>query len=79
MKSDNRLIQQKLELIQWLSSLEDVSLIEKIAELKDTMNNDWADLISPEEKIALDQGIKDATEGKISSHEKVRAAYEKWL
>jgi hypothetical protein len=79
MKSDNRLIQQKLELIQWLSSLEDVSLIEKIAELKDTMNNDWADLISPEEKIALDQGIKDATEGNISSHEKVRAAYEKWL
>ncbi len=34
MKSDTTLLNQKLELIQWLSTIEDSSLIKKIIELR---------------------------------------------
>lgn len=79
MKSNITLDHQKLELIQWLSSLEDVSLIEKIAQLRANYNKDWADQISAEEKNALEKGLQDALDGKINAHIKARAAYEKWL
>ncbi|UPQ78216.1 hypothetical protein M0M57_11345 [Flavobacterium azooxidireducens] len=79
MKSDATLLNQKLELIQWLSTVEDSSLIKKIMELRKKETSDWWNSISDQEKKSIDLGLKDAEEGKLNSHNKARELYEKWL
>jgi hypothetical protein len=34
-------LNQKLELIQWLSTIEDAEIIEKIMDLREKENKDW--------------------------------------
>ena len=70
---------KKIELIQWLSTLNDESVIEKILELRDSEKTDWWEEISEKEKESIEQGIKDADSGKLTSHSEARKSYEKWL
>jgi hypothetical protein len=68
-----------LELIQWLSSIEDSTIIEKIMTLRKKETKDWWNSISESEKLANDNGIKEADLGKLSPHSNARKIYEKWL
>ncbi len=70
---------KKLELIQWLSSLEDLNTINKIVQLKTNENKDWWNSIANEERLAIENGLADADEGKLNPHSKAKALYEKWL
>ena len=70
---------KKIELIQWLSTLNDESVIEKIMELKENEKTDWWKKISKEEKNSVEQGIRDADSGKLKSHSEAKKLYEKWL
>ncbi len=70
---------KKIELIQWLSTLNDESVIEKILELRDTEKTDWWEGISEKEKESIEQGIKDADSRKLTSQSEIRKSYEKWL
>ena len=70
---------KKLELIQWLSTLEDSNLIEKIKELRKRESKDWWNSISENEKQAIEKGIEDADAGKLNPHTNARKLYEKWL
>lgn len=45
--------ERKLELIQWLSVIEDLSLLDKLAELKEQSTRDWWDEISDAEKESI--------------------------
>ncbi|KAA6347758.1 hypothetical protein EZS27_004782 [termite gut metagenome] len=40
---------------------------------------DWWDTISPEERAAIDRGLKDVAERRTTPHEEVRKIYAKWL
>lgn len=71
--------ERKLELIQWLSIIEDVSLLDKLAELKDHSTRDWWDEISDAEKESIAKGIEDADAGRLKPHSDARAIYEKRL
>jgi len=71
--------ERKLELIQWLSVIDDVSLIEKVAKLRDDSVSDWWNEISEDEKESIASGIKDAHSGFLKPHSEARAKYEKWL
>lgn len=73
------ILNKKLELIQWLTSIEDASIIEKIMELRKKENKDWWDSISENEKKAVESGLKDADSGKLNPHSNARKLYEKWL
>lgn len=73
------LLNTKLELIQWLSTIEDSSIIEKIMDLRKKESIDWWNLISENEKQSIELGINDAESGKLNSHSKARKLYEKWL
>ncbi len=53
MKTDTALLDKKIELIQWLSSLEDDGIIEKLIEFRNTATNDWWETIHDEEKAPL--------------------------
>jgi malonyl CoA-acyl carrier protein transacylase len=69
----------KIELIQWLTTLDDKSLIQKILDLRINQTKDWWDTISDAEKKSVEQGIIDADNGNVSSHSEARKVYEKWL
>ncbi len=69
----------KIELIQWLTTLDDKSLIQKILDLRKNQSKDWWSDISDAEKISLKKGISDADSGKLNSHSEARKVYEKWL
>ena len=77
MRVESNILNKKLELIQWLSTVEDLNVIEKIQDLRNQENKDWWNIISEAEKTAIVQGLKDADEGKLNSHAKARELYEK--
>lgn len=74
-----RILNKKMELIRWLSALEDKSVIDKIMEIKKQESRDWWIEISEEERKSLERGIDDAEKGKLVPHSSVRKRYEKWL
>lgn len=71
--------ERKLELIRWLSVIEDPSLLERLVELKEQDTADWWDEASSEERESILRGLADADSGNLSSHSKARAIYEEWL
>ncbi len=79
MNTEINIQNKKLELIQWLSTIEDSGIIEKIMDLRKNESKDWWNLISENEKDAIEQGIKDADSGKLNPHTNARKLYEKWL
>lgn len=73
------ILNQKLELIQWLSTIEDASILEKIMDLRKKESKDWWNSISESEKESIELGLKDAGSGKLNPQSKARELYEKWL
>ena len=79
MNLDFNIETKKLALIQWLTSLNDVSMIDKILELKQKETKDWWNEISDEEKESIEKGLSDAESGNLKPHSEIRKKYEKWL
>ncbi|HMU34676.1 MAG TPA: hypothetical protein PKC89_12520, partial [Pyrinomonadaceae bacterium] len=71
--------ERKLELIQWLSLVDDDSLIDKVAKLREESVSDWWDEISDAEKESINKGLAQADAGQLTPHSKARAKYDKWL
>tara|TARA_B100000949_G_scaffold187241_1_gene169700 strand:+ start:79 stop:312 length:234 start_codon:yes stop_codon:yes gene_type:complete len=76
---DINLQDKKIELIQWLSTLSDESLIDQLMELRKQEKKDWYNEISTSEKNSIEKGIQDANDGKLTSHSNAKKIYEKWL
>lgn len=62
---------EKLNLITWISQLKDVSLLEKLRAFKISLENetDWYDLLSEEQKQAIENAKKSLKDGKGISNE----------
>jgi len=69
----------KIELIQWLTFLEDKSILQQIVNLRNNQTKDWWNNISESEKNSIKKGISDSKSGKLNSHSEARKVYEKWL
>lgn len=76
---DLNLQNKKIELIQWLSTLNDQILIDKLMSLRKKEKTDWWNEISNDQKKSIEKGIIDANNGKLTSHQDVKKKYEKWL
>jgi hypothetical protein len=79
MKIDTQTLDNKIELIQWLSSLEDKAIIEKLIQFRKAETKDWWERVSDEERAAIMKGIEDADKNKLNPHSSARSLYEKWL
>lgn len=79
MATDARTLDKKIELIQWLSSLDDKATIEKLIQFRKSETKDWWDRISDEEKASIEKGTEDADNKKLNAHSSARKLYEKWL
>jgi uncharacterized protein HemY len=69
----------KIELIQWLTTLDDKSLLQQILDIRKNQTKDWWYEISDSERTSIEQGISDAENGKLNSHSEAHKIYEKWL
>ncbi|WZL88510.1 hypothetical protein VS868_12990 [Salinimicrobium sp. 3283s] len=76
---DAEIQNKKIELIQWLSTLDDELIIEKIMKLRKKEKTDWWNEVSKEEKASVQKGIEDADSGNLESQSEARKLYEKWL
>ena len=79
MEVNTTLSNQKLELIQWLSVIEDKNIIEQILKIKKIESADWWEKLSAKELESIELGLQDANEGKLKSHKVVKKLYEDWL
>jgi hypothetical protein len=79
MSAENSLQSIKLDLIQWLLTLEDKAVLTKIIDLRESAKQDWWDSISKDEKDAINRGIDEANVGNIKPHSQARSIYEQWL
>ena len=70
---------KKIELIQWLSTLDNEIIIDKLMKLRESEKADWWNEISEGEKESIEKGIEDANSGNLRPHSEVRKLYEKWL
>ena len=72
---------EKLDLIQWISELKDVAVINKIREIKNsyTQSKNWEANLKEEELESINRGLKDLEEGRIHSHDTARDIYGKYL
>ncbi len=69
----------KIDLIQWLTTLEDSSLIKKIMELRKNETEDWWNTTSDAEKKSIELGISDAENGHLKSNSEAKKIYGEWL
>ncbi|MEG1590072.1 hypothetical protein [Chryseobacterium sp.] len=76
---NSQILNEKLELIQWLSTLEDTSIIKKLVQFRKEETKDWWNSISVEEKKSIEKGIAEADENDVKPHSEARKLYEKWL
>jgi len=70
---------EKIELIQWLTTLNDQSIIKRLIEIRKNESKDWWSDISNEEKKSIEEGIIDANSGNLKPQSEARKIYEKWL
>ncbi|MEO5790098.1 hypothetical protein [Gelidibacter sp.] len=76
---DTNIQDKKIELIQWLTTLNDNSILEKIMKLRECEKTDLWNEISSAEKDSIEKGLEDADSGNLKPHSEVRKLYEKWL
>ena len=69
---------EKLNLIKWLTDVDEPSVIERFIALKNQQQGDWWNDISEDERMEIDEGLAQADRGEVLSHEEVMAKYDKW-
>ena len=67
---------EKIQLIEWLASLNKPSVIRKLVALKEKEKDWWAE-ISNGEKNEIKKGLAQADQGQVVPHHKVMARYKK--
>ena len=70
--------QLKLELIEWLTLLDDPDTLQLLKAIKSqqlAVGQDWWEGLAEEEKARIDRGLEDVASGRLTSHEEVRKKY----
>ncbi|ALO17204.1 hypothetical protein L21SP5_03598 [Salinivirga cyanobacteriivorans] len=72
---------QKLDLIEWISKLNDSSVIEKLRSIKENYakSKDWYADLNDEELASINRGLQDIKEGRLNSHDSAKQIYGKYL
>ena len=67
----------KLELIEWLTKLDDKDTIEYLKIVKDSKstNDDWWDDLTESQKQGIERGLSDISTGRTYSHDEIKQRY----
>lgn len=63
---------KKKELIDWISNLENQSMLEHLMELKNTDESEKIYFVSEAEREGIERGLDDLREGRVKSHDEVK-------
>lgn len=66
---------RKIELIEWLSGVQDENLIKRVEGLKKEAETDWLDTLTKEQQEDIDAGLSDLEAGRKKNFNKVLSAY----
>jgi hypothetical protein len=69
----------KLELIQWLSTIDNPRILEKILAIRKNEAEDWWENLSALEKESINKGLEDGDAGNLKDHDQAKKIYGKWL
>ncbi|HET6560132.1 MAG TPA: hypothetical protein VFG54_22580 [Prolixibacteraceae bacterium] len=69
---------RKLNIIGWISRLEDESIIDRIEQLRSD-EVDWWATIDENEKADIERGIQQADNGDVKTTDEVVSKWRKWL
>lgn len=71
----------KLDLIEWISKINDDSIIQKLKSIKEEYADSTKSLenIDKDELESIERGLKDFEEGRTHPHESARNLYGKYL
>lgn len=80
MKKNKNLEKQKLEIIKWVTELNDDTALKRIEMLRqNSTQTDWWIEISNEEKSAIEKGLADVRAGRVKPNRAAKKLYEKWV
>ncbi len=65
----------KIELIQWLTTVEDTDMLKKLLEFRNSSTYE----LSEAERKSVEEGLEDLKKGDVIPHSEVKKVYEKWL
>ena len=67
----------KLELIEWLTKLEDNETINYLKVVKDSNDSqeDWWNDLTEEQKSGIERGLRDIDSGRVVPHDSVKQKY----
>lgn len=67
----------KLELIEWLSKLNDVEMIKYLKIVKDSKSSDrdWWNDLTKDQMVGIQRGLEDIDEGRVVLHYDVKKKY----
>jgi hypothetical protein len=66
---------KKIELIEWLTRLQDEKLIKKVESLRKEAESDWWDTLTAEQQEDIAAGITDLEAGRKKDFKKVLSKY----
>lgn len=67
----------KLELIEWLMTLDDETLdFIKVVKDSNSSHNDWWIDLSDEQREGINRGLEDIKEGRIVPHKTIKQKYD---
>jgi hypothetical protein len=66
---------KKIELIEWLSRLQDKELINKVEDLRKVAEADWWDSLALEQQEDIEAGVADLEAGRKKDFKKVLSKY----
>ncbi len=66
---------KKIELIEWISKVQDEKLIRKMEVLRKEAEADWWDTLTSEQQEDIEAGITDLEEGRKKDFKKVLSKY----
>jgi predicted transcriptional regulator len=67
---------RKINLINWISSLQEADIIDKMEAIQKE-NADWWDTINNEDKQAIEEGLEQLDKGEFLTRSQVRAKVKK--
>lgn len=66
---------KKIELIEWLTRLQDEKLIKKVESLRKEAEADWWDTLTAEQQEDIEAGVADLEAGRKKDFKKVLSKY----
>ncbi len=69
---------EKISLIEWITRLNDTSIIEKLKEMQEnySKSSDWWNFLKKEEIESINRGLEDFEEGRTHSHETANLSHD---